>query len=79
LEALGAEHVTGIAMRRSSRPQGSIDDARALAHEPRHTAFHVTPIDPIYQPYESAIDDLFGEQSSTSQTRTCRRASAATS
>jgi NAD+ synthetase len=61
VEALGAEHVTGIAMPSKFSSQGSIDDARALAAN-LGIAFHVTPIDPIYQPYESAIDDLFGEQ-----------------
>ena len=61
VEALGAEHVTGIAMPSKFSSQGSIDDARTLA-ENLGIRFHVTPIDPIYQPYEKAIDELFGEK-----------------
>lgn len=59
VEALGAEHVTGIAMPSQFSSQGSIDDARALA-ENLGIAFHVTPIADIYQPYERAFNDLFG-------------------
>jgi NAD+ synthetase len=61
VEALGAEHVTGIAMPSKFSSQGSIDDARALA-ENLGIAFHVVKIDPIYQPYERAFNDLFGEE-----------------
>ncbi|MGZ7031422.1 MAG: NAD+ synthase [Thermoanaerobaculia bacterium] len=61
VEAIGAEHVTGIAMPSKFSSQGSIDDARALAAN-LGIAFHVVPIDPIYQPYETAIDQLFGEK-----------------
>src|SRR5436190_19581749 len=59
VEALGPENVTGIAMPSKFSSQGSIDDARALA-ENLGISFHVAPIDEIYQPYERAIDDLFG-------------------
>ncbi|HEV8435150.1 MAG TPA: NAD+ synthase [Thermoanaerobaculia bacterium] len=59
VEALGAEHVTGIAMPSQFSSQGSIDDARALA-ENLGIAFHVVPIQPLYQPYHSAFADLFG-------------------
>ena len=58
-EALGAAHVTGIAMPSLFSSQGSIDDAKALA-ENLGIAFHVVPIDPIYQPYASAFTNLFG-------------------
>jgi len=61
VEALGAEHVTGIAMPSTFSSQGSIDDARALA-ENLGIAFHITPIESIYQPYEAAFDELFGEK-----------------
>jgi NAD+ synthetase len=61
VEALGAEHVTGIAMPSKFSSQHSIDDARALAGN-LGIAFHVTPIEPIYQPYEAAFDELFGEK-----------------
>lgn len=60
VEALGREHVTGIAMPSQFSSRGSIDDARALA-ENLGIAFHVTPIADIYQPYEKSINDLFGE------------------
>ncbi|HEX7191011.1 MAG TPA: NAD+ synthase [Thermoanaerobaculia bacterium] len=59
VEALGAEHVTGIAMPSQFSSQGSIDDARALA-ENLGIAFHVVPIQPLYEPYHRAITDLFG-------------------
>ncbi|HSY47716.1 MAG TPA: NAD+ synthase [Thermoanaerobaculia bacterium] len=60
VEALGAEHVTGIAMPSQFSSQGSIDDARALA-ENLGIAFHTVPIGPIYQPYETAFNELFGD------------------
>jgi NAD+ synthase (glutamine-hydrolysing) len=59
VEALGAEHVTGIAMPSQFSSQGSIEDARALA-ENLGIAFHTVPIGPIYQPYEEAFHTLFG-------------------
>lgn len=59
VEALGAEHVTGIAMPSQFSSQGSLDDARALA-ENLGIAFHVVPIQPLYEPYHSAITNLFG-------------------
>src|SRR5205814_3122187 len=59
VEALGASNVTGIAMPSQFSSQGSIDDARALA-ENLGIAFHVVPIAPIYQPYENAFNELFG-------------------
>ncbi len=60
VEALGAEHVVGIAMPSQFSSQGSIDDARALAANLGIT-FHITPIDPIYQPYDTVFTTLFGE------------------
>ena len=60
-EALGPEHVTGIAMPSQFSSQHSIDDARALA-ENLGIAFHIVPIHAIYQPYESAIETLFNEK-----------------
>jgi NAD+ synthetase len=59
VEALGAQHVTGITMPSQFSSQGSIDDARALA-ENLGIAFHVVPIESIYKPYEHAFTDLFG-------------------
>jgi NAD+ synthetase len=60
VEALGAEHVTGIAMPSQFSSQGSIDDARALATN-LGIAFHVVPIADIYAPYETQFRDLFDE------------------
>jgi NAD+ synthase (glutamine-hydrolysing) len=59
-EALGPEHVTGIAMPSQFSSQHSIDDARDLARN-LGIAFHLVPIQPIYAPYETAVDELFGE------------------
>ena len=59
VDALGAAHVTGIAMPSRFSSQGSVDDARALATA-LGIAFHVVPIDPIYQPYERSFETLFG-------------------
>jgi NAD+ synthetase len=59
VEALGAAHVTGIGMPSQFSSQGSIDDARALA-ENLGIAFHVVPIQPVYEPYHSAFTNLFG-------------------
>src|SRR5438309_1997345 len=53
VDALGAEHVTGIAMPSKFSSQGSIDDARALARN-LGIAFNVVPIEDVYQPYERA-------------------------
>ena len=58
VEALGASHVTGIAMPSQFSSQGSIDDARALAQN-LGIAFHVVPIEAIYRPYEDAFEALF--------------------
>ncbi|HSP15052.1 MAG TPA: NAD+ synthase [Thermoanaerobaculia bacterium] len=60
VEALGAKHVTGIAMPSQFSSQGSIDDARILARN-LGIAFHVLSIEAIYAPYEKAIDQLFGD------------------
>src|SRR5436305_60533 len=59
VEALGAEHVTGIAMPSQFSSQGSVDDARALA-ENLGIAFHIVPIADLYAPYEAAFETLFG-------------------
>ncbi|HEX7152104.1 MAG TPA: NAD+ synthase [Thermoanaerobaculia bacterium] len=60
VEALGAEHVTGIAMPSQFSSQHSIDDARTLAQN-LGIAFHIVPISDIYAPYEVAINELFGD------------------
>jgi NAD+ synthase (glutamine-hydrolysing) len=60
VEALGKEHVTGIAMPSPFSSQGSIDDARILA-ENLGIAFHLVPIGEVYAPYEQSFARLFGE------------------
>jgi NAD+ synthase (glutamine-hydrolysing) len=59
-EALGPEHVTGIAMPSQFSSQHSVDDAKALA-ENLGIAFHLVPIHDIYKPYEASLDTLFHE------------------
>ena len=61
VEALGAEHVAGIAMPSQFSSQHSVDDARQLA-ENLGIAFHVVPIADIYQPYEHEMNALFAEE-----------------
>ena len=60
VEALGAKHVTGIAMPSQFSSPGSIDDARDLAKN-LGIAFRMVSIGDIYSPYEKAIDQLFGK------------------
>ena len=60
VEALGKEHVTGIAMPSQFSSQHSIDDARELARN-LGVAFHIVPIAGIYAPYETSLDTLFNE------------------
>ena len=50
VEALGKEHVTGIAMPSQFSSKGSLDDACALAKN-LGIAFHTVLISPIYDPY----------------------------
>jgi NAD+ synthetase len=59
VEALGAQHVTGIAMPSQFSSQHSLDDARKLA-ENLGIAFHVVPIEPLYKPYATSFNELFG-------------------
>jgi NAD+ synthase/NAD+ synthase (glutamine-hydrolysing) len=61
VEALGPQHVTGIAMPSQFSSQHSVDDARTLAAN-LGIGFHLVPITGIYAPYETAIDTLFGEK-----------------
>ncbi|MDQ3283176.1 MAG: NAD+ synthase [Acidobacteriota bacterium] len=60
-EALGPEHVTGIAMPSQFSSDHSIHDARELANN-LGIAFHIVPIAELYQPYETALDTLFNEK-----------------
>jgi NAD+ synthase (glutamine-hydrolysing) len=61
VQALGAEHVTGIAMPSQFSSRDSLDDARTLAQN-LGIAFHVVPIDPIYKPYECSFNKLFANE-----------------
>ena len=60
VEALGKEHVTGIAMPSKFSSKSSLDDACALARN-LGIAFHTVPIDPIYGPYEKSFTQLFND------------------
>jgi NAD+ synthetase len=61
VEAIGAENVTGITMPSSFSSEGSVSDSRALA-ENLGIALHVVPISEMYEAYERAIDEMFGEK-----------------
>ena len=58
VEALGKEHVTGIAMPSQFSSKSSLDDACALARN-LGIAIHVAPIDSIYKPYEQSFNKMF--------------------
>ena len=58
VEALGKEHVTGIAMPSQFSSKGSLDDACALARN-LGIAMHVVPIEPVYKEYEESLTKLF--------------------
>jgi NAD+ synthetase len=60
VDALGREHVIGIAMPSPFSSQGSVDDARVLASN-LGIRFHVAPINEIYQSYRKSFDLLFGD------------------
>jgi NAD+ synthase (glutamine-hydrolysing) len=61
VEAVGAKHVTGVAMPSQFSSKSSLDDACALARN-LGIAFHVVPIESIYRPYEQSINQLFGNE-----------------
>ncbi|HLJ74448.1 MAG TPA: NAD+ synthase [Thermoanaerobaculia bacterium] len=60
VEALGKEHVTGIAMPSEFSSKGSLDDACALARN-LGIAIHIVPIQPLYEPYEKSFNKLFND------------------
>ena len=57
-DALGPEHVTGVAMPTRFSSQGSLDDAEALARN-LGIAYRVIPIDGIYQAHLDALAPVF--------------------
>jgi len=60
-EALGKEHVTGIAMPSQFSTKSSLDDACALARN-LAIAFHAVPIGPVYDRYEDSLNKLFASE-----------------
>ncbi len=58
-EALGPEGVTGVAMPTRYSSAGSLDDAEALARN-LGIAYHVVPVDHIYQAQVDTLRPLFG-------------------
>jgi NAD+ synthase (glutamine-hydrolysing) len=60
VEALGKEHVTGIAMPSKFSSKSSLDDACALARN-LGIAIHTVSIEPIYDPYEKSFTKLFND------------------
>ena len=60
VEALGKQHVTGIAMPSKFSSKSSLDDACLLARN-LGIAIHVVPIEPIYEPYEKSFAKLFND------------------
>ncbi len=57
-DALGADHVTGVAMPTRFSSPGSVADAEALARN-LGIRYHLVPIDAIYQSYLDAVTPLF--------------------
>ncbi len=58
-EALGPEQVTGVAMPSRYSSQHSLDDAKALAQN-LGIAYHVVPIEPVFQSFLTTMAPLFG-------------------
>jgi NAD+ synthase (glutamine-hydrolysing) len=59
VQALGAEHVTGITMPSVYSSQGSVDDSRALAHNLGMT-IHTLPIIDLFNLYRDSLGPIFG-------------------
>jgi NAD+ synthase (glutamine-hydrolysing) len=60
VRALGAEHVTGIAMPSRFSSQSSLDDARDLSRNLRIDC-HVIPIDTVFERYLESFREMFGD------------------
>jgi NAD+ synthase (glutamine-hydrolysing) len=58
--ALGADRVTGVAMPSRYSSDHSINDARALAKN-LGIHFHIVPIEPMHQAYESTLSPVFAQ------------------
>jgi len=58
VDALGPEHVVGIAMPSSHSSDHSLEDARALAHN-LGIVFHVLPIEPLQQAFTEVLQPVF--------------------
>lgn len=60
VDALGRDHVRGVAMPSRFSSQHSVDDARDLA-ENLGIHFEVVPIDEVYSAYLTTLEPLFGD------------------
>ena len=79
VDALGAEHVTGVLMPSRYSSDDSVTDADALAANLGIRTFTV-PIEPAHAAFDAMLaPDVRRHRSPASPRRTCRRASAATS
>jgi NAD+ synthase (glutamine-hydrolysing) len=58
VEAIGAENVVGVSMPSPYSSQGSLDDAKELA-DTLGVEYHVIPIDPSMQAFESMLGGVF--------------------
>ncbi|MCS7254328.1 MAG: NAD+ synthase [Armatimonadota bacterium] len=58
VDALGREHVTGVAMPGPYSSQHSLEDAKALAHN-LGIRFLVIPINDVFEAFLSALSDVF--------------------
>ncbi|HET9408683.1 MAG TPA: NAD+ synthase [Candidatus Sulfotelmatobacter sp.] len=57
-DAIGSENVIGVGMPGPYSSQGSIDDARALAHNLK-IRFELLPINEVYDAYRRTLQDVF--------------------
>ena len=76
-DALGPEHVTGVAMPTRYSSTALAGDAEALAREPRHRLPASIPIDGVFQCYLDALAPALAGSRSAWPKRTSRRACAA--
>jgi NAD+ synthase (glutamine-hydrolysing) len=58
VDALGKDHVVGVAMPSRFSSDHSVNDAKALA-ENLGIAFHIVPIKPVHDAYEDALSGAF--------------------
>jgi NAD+ synthetase len=61
VEAMGRDHVVGVAMPSQFSSQGSVDDARELAGN-LGIRFEVIPIQPVFEPLKAALKPVFDDR-----------------